>query len=219
MAKTIPRKDVDFNVTQEVITTTAVTNATTWKLDAEWMTSVLLPAKKEWIQRWDDFENPSTRTPVITFAKNEARAKYEPLLRILVNNLKSNMRVSDDDCKAMGIMIRTKTNKPAPVPASYPGFRIDTRIIRCLILYFFDIISKARAKPHGVHGAEIRWAILNAPPAHIDELINSAFGTRSPFTLDFDESQRGKTVYFCLRWENTTGDKGPWSEIISAVIP
>jgi hypothetical protein len=31
--------------------------------------------------------------------------------------------------------------------------------------------------------------------------------------------QRGKTVYFALRWENTRGEKGPWSEIMSAIIP
>jgi hypothetical protein len=219
MATTIPNKDVDFNVTQEVISTTAATNVTTWKLDAEWMTNVLLPAKTEWTQKWGDYENPLTRTPVITFAKTKAREKYEALLRILVSNLQSNTLVSDDDRKAMGIAIRPKTHKPIPAPTSYPGFTIDTSIIRCLILYFFDIINKVRAKPHGVHGAEIRWAILDAPPAHIDELINSAFDTRSPFTLDFDESQRGKTVYFCLRWENTTGEKGPWSEIVSAIIP
>jgi hypothetical protein len=219
MDKTIPIKDVDFNVTQEVISTTADTNTSTWGLNANWMTNVLLPAKKEWVQKWDDYENPATRTPVITFAKREARNKYEALLRVLVSNLQSNTLVSDDDRKAMGIVIRPKTHKPTPAPASYPGFTIDTSIIRCLILYFFDIVSKARAKPHGVHGAEIRWAILDAPPTHIDELINSGFDTRSPFTLEFDESQRGKTVYFCLRWENTTGEKGPWSEIVSAIIP
>jgi hypothetical protein len=53
----------------------------------------------------------------------------------------------------------------------------------------------------------------------VEDLIHSAFDTRSPFTLSFDENQRGKTVYFCLRWENTRGEKGPWSEIVSGIIP
>lgn len=38
-------------------------------------------------------------------------------------------------------------------------------------------------------------------------------------TLTFDENQRGKTVYFALRWENTRGEKGPWSQIVSSIIP
>ncbi|MDR0743629.1 MAG: hypothetical protein LBF05_04640, partial [Tannerella sp.] len=68
-------------------------------------------------------------------------------------------------------------------------------------------------------GVEIRWAILSAPPGSIDELIHSSFVIHTPFTLTFDESERGKKVYFILRWENTRGQKGPWSEIVSAVIP
>jgi hypothetical protein len=50
-------------------------------------------------------------------------------------------------------------------------------------------------------------------------LIRSAFDTRTPFTLEFEGHERGKTVYFCLCWENTRGEKGHWSEIQSAVIP
>jgi hypothetical protein len=70
-----------------------------------------------------------------------------------------------------------------------------------------------------VHGAEIVWAILPEPPKDISELIHSAFCTASPFRLEFKESDRGKTVYLCVRWENTTGEKGPWTAILSAIIP
>jgi hypothetical protein len=35
----------------------------------------------------------------------------------------------------------------------------------------------------------------------------------------FENDQRGKTVYFALRWENTRGEKGPWSAIQIAIIP
>lgn len=37
--------------------------------------------------------------------------------------------------------------------------------------------------------------------------------------LKFDEADRGKRVFFCLRWESTINLKGPASEIYSAVIP
>ncbi|MDR3350232.1 MAG: hypothetical protein LBN98_01120, partial [Prevotellaceae bacterium] len=68
-------------------------------------------------------------------------------------------------------------------------------------------------------GAELRWAILEAPPVHIDELIHSTFDTHSPLTLAFDENQRGQTVYFAFCWENTSGEKGPYSPVQSVVIP
>ncbi|MDR0582023.1 MAG: hypothetical protein LBG31_03565, partial [Prevotellaceae bacterium] len=89
-----------------------------------------------------------------------------------------------------------------------------------LTIHFYDQGSKkSKAKPKGQHCAEIKWGILPAPPASVNDLAHSDVDTHTPFTLEFDESQRGSTVYFCLRWENTTGQKGPWSEIMSAIIP
>jgi hypothetical protein len=43
--------------------------------------------------------------------------------------------------------------------------------------------------------------------------------TRTPFTLEFSGHERGKTVYFALRWENTRGEKGHWSPIQNAIVP
>jgi hypothetical protein len=219
MAITIPSKDADFNVLQEVIVAKAVANIVLWGLDEPWMNSVLIPKKNKWSQAWANYLQPASRTPLITFAKNEARKDYEPQLRILIRNLESNTRVTDDDRRAMGIVIPSKNRRPVQPPNSYPGVRMDTSIIRCLILYFFDLLNQSRAKPHGVRGVEIRWAILDIAPTNIEDLIHSDFDTNSPFTLKFEESERGKIVYFCLRWETNTGGKGPWSEIIWAVIP
>jgi hypothetical protein len=215
--KTIPNKDVDFNVVQEVIFTKSGNNLSTWGLDVNWFNNTLKPKRDRWVVAWGQYVDPATRTPLIIFEKTEARKDYEPALRILVRNLEINTLVTDDDRKAMGIVIPSKNRKPLPVPDKYPGYRIDSSMIRCLGVDFFD--DNSGGKPRGAHGVEIRWAILDAPPKSVDELTHSEFDTRSPFKLTFDESQRGKTVYFCLRWESNTGEKGPWSEIISAIVP
>jgi hypothetical protein len=39
-------------------------------------------------------------------------------------------------------------------------------------------------------------------------MTHSAVNTHSPCTFIFEHDQRGKTVYFALRWENTRGEKG-----------
>ena len=116
--------------------------------------------------------------------------------------------------------IHKTTHTPAPIADTYPDYDVNTGTIRRLTVHFYDQgQKKSKAKPEGQHGAEIRWAILGSPPTKIDDLVHSSFDTRTPFTLQFDEDQRGKTVYFCLCWENTRGEKGPWSEIVSAIIP
>jgi hypothetical protein len=218
--KSIPEKDADFNIAQNTIVTTADQHRMEWNLDHMWLDSDLLPKKSEWENAYSAYQNPTTRNPTLTFAKTEKRKVYEKSLRLLVKNLQSNVHVTPDDLRAMGIVVPSSSRTPSPVATSYPDFDVNSGTIRRLGVEFYDQgQKKSKAKPAGQHGAEIKWGIRDTPPASINDLTNSAFDTRTPFTLEFDETQRGSTVYFCLRWENTRGVKGPWSEIVSAIIP
>jgi hypothetical protein len=154
-------------------------------------------------------------------AKTEARKIAESKIRTALKSYVTyNPAVTDEDRRSMDLPIHKTTRTPAPVATTYPDFDVDSGTIRRLTIHFYDQGGKhSKAKPAGQHGAEIRWAMLDSPPTKIDDLLRSAFDTHTPFTLEFDEDQRGKTVYFCLCWENTRGEKGPWSEIISAIVP
>jgi len=217
-ARTLPDADADFNTAQETISTTASENQVAWNLDGQWFNDELLPKKVLWVAAWNDYLVPATRTPLITFTKNKTRKDYEKPLRLLVKNLESNPRVSDEDRRGMGITIPSTTRKVILPTTTYPVATVDSSTIRLLKIIFRDSESSSKAKPHGVHGAEIRWSLLDTPPVTVNELIMSGFDTRSPYMLEFSESQRGQVVWFCLRWENTRGEKGPWSEIVSAII-
>jgi hypothetical protein len=218
--RSIPSKDADFNTAQNIIANTASTNRTQWFLDSPWLDNDLMPQKIKWDEAWATYENPATRNPSITFAKNEQRKAYEKLLRLLVKNLQSNIHVTPDDLRAMGIAVPSPGKTHAPVADKAPDVDVDTSTIGRLTIHFFEKGSRhKKGKPAGQHGAEIRWTFGEAPPTRWDELIHSEIDTNSPFTLVFENDQRGKTVYFALRWENTRGEKGPWSEIQSAIIP
>jgi hypothetical protein len=80
-------------------------------------------------------------------------------------------------------------------------------------------VTGKKAKPHGVSGAVARYDVLDAPPADVNDLKQSLLDTASPCHLDFSEAQRGSRVYYCLAWQNTRGEKGPWSQIEMAIIP
>jgi hypothetical protein len=218
-ARTLPDADAGFHTAQETITDAADKNREAWNIDVQWFIEELLPKKARWVAAWTDYLVPATRTPLITFTKNKTRKEYEKPLRLLVKNLESNPRVSDEDRRGMGITIPSTTRTVIPAATTYPLSTVDSSTIRLLKFFFRDSESSSKAKPHGVHGAEIRWSILDTPPVTVKELIMSGFDTRSPFTLEFENDQRGKTVWYCLRWENTKGEKGPWSEIGSAIIP
>jgi hypothetical protein len=153
-------------------------------------------------------------------AKDEARDEAKSAMRDFANtSIRYNELMKEEDKRYYGIHTPDSVPSPIPAPTSYPEAEADTSVIRQVKIHFWDSHTKKRAKPHGVHGAEIRWALLDHVPASVAELVNSDFDTASPFTLAFDESQRGLRLYFCLRWETSTNLKGPYGEIYSAIVP
>jgi hypothetical protein len=176
----------------------------------------------------DDFEvklhaswDVSTRTSVMIHAKTTARRLLEAEARQSVKEfLAHNRAVSNPDRVMLGIPIYKTTRVPSAVAVEAPLARVDTSMLGHVNIFFRGSEGKhRRAKPPGQHCVEAGWVIADAPPASWEELLHSAVTTRSPLTLSFEYHERGKTVYFALRWENTRGEKGPWSEIRGAIIP
>ncbi len=42
--------------------------------------------------------------------------------------------------------------------------------------------------------------------------------TRSPYLVEYDAGKAGQFAHYMLRRINTRGERGPWSETISATI-
>ncbi|MDR1985746.1 MAG: hypothetical protein LBP88_02090 [Treponema sp.] len=157
-------------------------------------------------------------TPGQTAAKNEARKAGEKEISSFYRRFIEHPAVTLEQLMDAGFQ-PPSPRTPDAEPVTYPEAEVDSSIIRQLTIHFRDKGAASRAKPPKVHGAEIRWAILDREPVDETELTSSDFDTATPFTLTFTESQRGKRVYFVLRWESHTNLKGPWSEIYNAVIP
>ncbi|MDR2410514.1 MAG: hypothetical protein LBE13_20725 [Bacteroidales bacterium] len=152
--------------------------------------------------------------------KNECRKTLEKAIRLYVKEyLEYNHLVTDEDRKLMGLPIHDTVLTPAPVSATTPEAEIKLPSPAVVEIHFRDTGSEKKGRPPGQHGIETVYAILENKPADWEELTRSTFATRSPFKLSFKGTDRGKTLYFAMRWENTRGEKGPWSEIMSTIIP
>ena len=70
-------------------------------------------------------------------------------------------------------------------------------------------------------GCEI-WVKVAAPsdlpPTGADDLSFVAMDRASPYIVEYDGADGGKTAHYMLRWVKSGGEKGPWSETISATI-
>jgi hypothetical protein len=216
----IPRRDVVFYEWQGVLMTGVASRYKNFKIpDAVW--KELLDIQADYQNKYRIASNLETHTPGAVERRRKAREVYEARLRVVIKGyITYNPTVTDDERKDLGLPVHKTGHTPSPVATDAPDVEVDTSILGWLFIYFFTRGGRRRkGKPAGQHGVEVAWLISNMPPARWDELTHSTVDTRSPFKLSFENDQRGKTVYFALRWENTRGEKGPWSDIMSAIIP
>ena len=71
------------------------------------------------------------------------------------------------------------------------------------------------------YGVKIRYGIFDVGAklaTDARELYESVFTRKRKILFTFDQSDRHKMVCFCLRYENSKGKAGQWSDIVSAII-
>jgi hypothetical protein len=164
--------------------------------------------------------NPTTRTTAAILAKTESKSVSVKAMRLFNKQcLAYNPNVSDSDRANMGLPIHKETRSPVPDPTTIPEANVLLPAPAVVQINFRDKDSESKSKPVGVHGCEVGWEILEVAPTDWSQLKHSSFDTHTPLELTFSGDDRGHTLYFALRWENTRGVKGHWSEIQSAIIP
>jgi hypothetical protein len=127
--------------------------------------------------------------------------------------------VTTADLHNMNIPEVDTTRTPIGKPKTRPVFYIRVKDTRLLELPFQDQDSESRARPYGMNGAVISYAVLDHVPADVSELIRTELATRTPHRLNFTEEERGKTVYVALQWQNESGERGDPTEIQSTIVP
>ena len=152
-------------------------------------------------------------------AKDDARGRYTTLIRSAVGQMQKNPDVTDTQRAAMQITVPKTGHTPASTPTSRPVGKIDTsERLRHTINFTDEATPTSRAKPDGVAACEVWLAIGTTPPAGPDAMHLQAVDRSTPYVMDFDSADAGKTAYWALRWVNTQGEHGPWSATVSATI-
>jgi hypothetical protein len=158
---------------------------------------------------------------VSTEQKNMALKALKKGVQNMVNgHINHNDAVTKDDRLALGLYIYKAGKSPMEKPETTVVLRVVTGLVRQLIVYFTDSATPdKRAKPYGMREMELMCGVLASPPASVEDLHRPESATKSPLTMTFREEDRGKTVYMAGRWRNSSPEGGPWSVIVSAVIP
>jgi len=151
--------------------------------------------------------------------KDESRQDVVALARSLARQLQATATVKDSHRQSLGLNIRETTRTAAAEPTTRPVATVDTsQRLRHVVSFVDEETPGSRAKPAGVMGWEVWVKIGVTPPVDPSECHYLATDTATPYAVEYDGADAGKIAHYMLRWVNTRGERGPWSQTVSATI-
>jgi hypothetical protein len=171
-------------------------------------------------------------TPVDTEAKNNGKKAAKAIIRPFVNQYLRFPPVTNEDRTAVGVPNHDTTRSNVPTPRAQPEADVAYPGVHLIELTHIRAVDPSLDDPRADWGTRIFWGIIGEPAAHDKlrisappvfggDLPHSTFTHRKNYTFDF-EGDSGKTVWFCLRYENRKGGKkgeGPFGPFFSVIIP
>jgi hypothetical protein len=214
----IPGGDADFNTWQDNF----INNLNTNKADFGLTTADLAPliaTQTDWTNAYDRHVAARAAAAGATQAKLDTRDTFEAALRSMAKRVQTHTGTTDRHRAQLGLNLQPDTHAPTGVPTSRPVFQIDTsQRLRHTISFSDESTPNSRAKPAGVMGCEIWSKISETAPTDPSQLKFLGLDTSTPYLVQFTGDEAGKTAYYMLRWVNSKGEQGPWSQTASATI-
>ncbi len=173
----------------------------------------------DWGSNYSSSTDPNLRTRTITLQKDASKKTLMDTMREVFDDIPQS-KLTTADRNTLHLPERQPPSK-APIPDSRPVVSVNTSERRQHTITFKDNGPAAgHAKPHGVRGCQI-WVYISADgtePTPDAQYHYLATDTASPYVATYEASDGGKNAYYMLRWENTRGETGPWSETVMATI-
>jgi hypothetical protein len=176
---------------------------------------------------------PRVRNSVTVTQCNAAFTELVGKMRFLKNHYFLLPPLTNTDIASLGLKPHDTRPTPIPAPTAQAEADIDILGIHLLLLHLHAVPGSPPDPHHSDYGYRIFWGIfaagvvgltpgkweLTAPPLSGEDLPHSRFTRRQKELFDFPAEDSGKTVYFCVRFENAKGEPGPWGPIFHALIP
>lgn len=216
----IPRSDSEFDAWQSRFVTSLTAHLTDLGLTPGDVVA-LLGQQTAWAAGLAAHCTAQTAARGAREGKDSARRAYESGVRSLARRLQASPAVSDAERKSLGLRVSDTVRTRVAVPSTRPVVKVVSRDRLRHIIYFYDLREGGamhRAKPAGVMGVEIWFALGALPPGDARACNLLGVYSRSPCAAEFGPGDGGKTAHYMLRWVNRRGERGPWSETASATL-
>jgi hypothetical protein len=223
MANSIPRKIEDLYVWVSELMIWVLANLIAKGFDSQFVKDKLEPLVNRFIACFNAYKNPETRSPAVVADLNRAKEEMLPEVAIMVEMIKFNQLTT----KAEKDKLRIATGHggglpPSPPPVTFPV--LTERVYKTpapgrLTIEYRDFGQKLEGKPEHVSHLELIYDIADEPIKSRTLLTKHMDHTNSPIIIDSPEELRKKVLSASGRWVTTSGEAGPWSPIVSFIIP
>jgi len=166
--------------------------------------------------------NKSTQSPGATTARDAAWVPLEVALIDLYDHyLVNHDAISAADKDALHIHSSVgSTGTPSVAPTSTPVVMLVSEEISVLHVVYSDSAAPGtHYKPANVAFCEINYKVGDPAPTTVAQCVERYNIGRSHEGIVFGPEARGKMIYAYARWVNRNGKFGPWSGMVSALIP
>jgi hypothetical protein len=166
-----------------------------------------------------DAANGEGRGPVNTAKCKAAFEAMVAKMRFIKERYFFMPPLTDADRISLGLKPKDKTRTPKAAPrGKFTGLttRLSVGGMEFRIQSADDVPQDA---PSVVNGYSIHYGIMPNAPLAGEALPHEKFTRRKKERFEFSAEDRGKTVYFCIRAQNSRGEVGPWGSIFQAIIP
>jgi hypothetical protein len=164
-------------------------------------------------------QNENTRTPVNNARCKEAFDELSRFMRDFKRRYFLSPPLTDADYVSLGLKPHDLHPSISRVPTAQ--VKIETYLVGPHELGVRIVYVTGSPEDPENKGYRIWYSVVapgETPPTDPEELRKSFYTQRRKDLIEFDFGDSGKTVYFAVQVENG-GKKGPWSPLVSALIP
>jgi hypothetical protein len=215
----IPSNDEEFDAFQKKLLTAVAADPAKYGCTAQDVTTAQA-SQGVWSPAFATFTTNRDAFKTSVKSKDEGRKVHEPVVRAIARKVNATPGMDNATRISVGLPPHNGTHKVIDVPATRPLGRTEAKGHLTLAIHFTDEATPHKtAKPHGVHGCEIYTHVGDPAPAEPSGYTFLGLTTRTPYTDTHAATDAGKDVYYLLRWQNTKGENGAWSDVVTGKVP
>lgn len=173
---------------------------------------------------YDAWAEPTTRTQVLTAAKDAALANAKAVVFPYAVRISQNPGVTEEDKTAIGVTVRSTTRQPVPTPTAVPLVVVTGSNAGNVTMTATNSERPGkRGAPYGCSGFDLWYSIGTVAATDPAQLQFYGRVTKVPRAIDFGATNTGKILTIGARYSLRNGRggvqvSGPWAPLVTTVI-